>query len=81
MKRICQYLQGTKGNGLLFNPSTKLVMDCYADVDFAGLWGHKNPQDPTCSRIRTGFVVNFDNCTLLWVSNLQTEIALYTLHY
>ena len=55
-------------------------MDCYADEDFAGLWGHENPQDPICARSRTGFVVNFANCHLLWVSELQTEIAIAKLH-
>ena len=78
--RICRYLQGTKENGLGFNTSKKLVADCYADVYFAGLWGHGNPQDPICARSRTGFVVTFANCPLLWVSKLQTEIALSTLH-
>ena len=70
MKRMCQYLQGTKDNGLVFNKSKKLVVDCYADADFTGLWGHENPQDPICARSRTGFVVNFVNCPLLWVSKL-----------
>ena len=80
MKRICWYLQGTKKNGLVFNPHKKLVVDCYADADFSGLWGHENTQDPICAISRTGFVVNFSNCHLLWVSKLQTEIALSTLH-
>ena len=31
-------------------------------------------------RGRTGSVVNFSNFSLLWVSKLQTEIALSTLH-
>ena len=56
------------------------MVDCYADADFAGLWGHEDPQDPICARSRTGFVVTFANCTLLWVSKLQTYIALSTLH-
>ena len=38
VKRICRYLQGTKDNGLVFNPSKKLVVDCYSNADFAGLW-------------------------------------------
>ena len=80
MKRICRYLQGTKNNGLVFNPSKKLVVDCYADADFAGLWGHENPHDPICARSRTGFVITFANFPLLWVSKLQTEISLSTLH-
>ena len=80
MKRICRYLQGTKDNGLVINPSNKLVVDFYADADFAGLWGHEDPQDSICARSRTGFVITFDNCPLLWVSKIQTEIALSTLH-
>ena len=80
MKKICRYLQGTKDNGIVFNPSTKVVVDCYADADFTGLWGHEDPQDPICARSRAVFVVNFSNCPLLWVSKLQTEIALSTLH-
>ena len=55
-------------------------MDCYADAYFSGLWGHEDPQDPICARSRTGFVVTFANCPLLWMSKLQTEIVLSTLH-
>ena len=72
VKRIYQYLQGTKNNGLVFNASKKLVVDCYVDADFSGLWGHENTQDSTCARRRTGFVVTFSNCPPLWVSKLQT---------
>ena len=67
VKSICRYLQGTKENGLVFNPSKKLVVDCYADEYFPGLWGHENPQDPIFDRSRTGFVVTFVNFPLLLV--------------
>ena len=70
MKRICRYLQGTKDNGLVFNSSKKVVVDCYADADFAGLWGNENPQDPICARSKAGFVVTSDNCSILWVSKI-----------
>ena len=56
------------------------MVDFYADADFAGLWGHENYQDPICARSRTGFEVTFSNCPLLWVSKLQTYIALSTIH-
>ena len=55
-------------------------MDCYDDADFAGLWGHENPQDTICDRSRTVVVATFANCPLLWVSKIQTEIDLSTLH-
>ena len=64
----------------MFNAYNKLVVDCYADADFVGLRGHENPQYPVCARIRTGFVVTFTNCPLLWMSKLQTDIARYTLY-
>ena len=33
VKRIYRYLQGTKDNGLVFNPSKKLVVNCFDDAD------------------------------------------------
>ena len=64
----------------MFNPSKKLMVDCYDDSGFAGLWEHEDPQDPICARSRTGFVVTFSNCPLLCMSKIQTDIALSTLH-
>ena len=72
VKNICRYFHGTKYNGLVFNPSKKLVVDFYADAYFSGIWGHENPQDPICARSRTRFVVIFSSFPLLWVSKLQT---------
>ena len=59
MKRIFRYLQGTKNNSLVINPSNKMVVDFYADADFAGLWGHEKPQEPIYARSITGCVVTF----------------------
>ena len=70
VKRICRYLQGINDNDLGFNPSKKMVVDCYADANFSGLRGYENPQDPICARSRTRFVATFANFTLLWVSKL-----------
>ena len=70
VKKICWYIQGTKDNRMVFNPSKKTVVDCYADADFAGLWGHENFQDHICARSTTGFVVTFETFPLLWVSKL-----------
>ena len=67
VKRIFRYLQGTKDNGLVFNPSKKPVVGCYVDADFTGLWRYENPQDPICARSRTVFVVTDTNNPLLWV--------------
>ena len=66
----CRYLHGTNNNGLVFNLSKKMVVDFYTSADFAELWGHEDLQDPICARIRTVYVVIFDNFPLLWVSKL-----------
>ena len=78
VKRIFWYLQGTKDNGLVFNPSKKLVMDFYADADFAGLWGHENPQDPICARSRTLFVVIFPVSSIVGVKTTNRYCSFYT---
>ena len=65
----------------MFNPSKKLVVGFYYDADFAGLWGHENPQDHICTSSITGFVVTFAKCPILWVSKIQTNIALSILYY
>ena len=50
------------------------------DADFTGLHGH-DPQDmPTSARSRTGYIMFFGGCLLLWKSKLQTETALSTFH-
>ena len=46
----------------MFNPYKKVLADCYADVDFAGLWGYENPQDPICASSITGLYIKADIC-------------------
>ena len=78
VKRICQYLQGANDNGILFNPSKKLVVGCYADADIEGIWGHENPQDPICDRSRTGFVVTVPIYSIFGFKTIDIDCSLYT---
>ena len=79
MNSICWYLQGTKDKDIVFNQSKKMVVYCYLDADFVGLWGHDNPQDPIFAKSITTFVVTFSNCHLLCVSKLHSDINLFTI--
>ena len=80
VKRIVRYLIGTDDKGLIFRPTTALTMDMYVDADFAGMWNAlADEQDPVRVKSRTGYVILFAGCPLLWVSKLQTEIATSTL--
>ena len=73
--KICHFLQGTKEDGLIFNPTTELNVDCHVDADFAGLFGVEDPADPISVESRTGHVIMIANCPLLWVSKFQQEIS------
>ena len=55
-------------------------MNFYVDAYFSGLWVHDNPQDLICYNSRTGFVVTFPNCTILWVSKIKRDIYLSILN-
>jgi len=70
LKRISRYLKGTCTKGLIMRPSKTLQVDCYVDSDFAGLWLYENPQDPTCVRSRTGFLIMIGDCPAVWSSKL-----------
>eukprot|EP00957_Ditylum_brightwellii_P098930 7536491-Ditylum_brightwellii.AAC.1 len=80
--QICRYLKGMQFEGLIIKPNMKeiLQVNCFADADFAGLFFAEDPQDVTAVRSRSSYVLTFAGCPVLWVSKIQTEVALSTLH-
>ena len=78
VKNILRYLQGTKDKGVVIHTSTQYNVDCYVDTDFGRLWESEDDQEPTRVKSRTGFIITFMGCPLLWISKLQTQIALST---
>ena len=54
-------------------------VDAYPDADFTGIYGHENPDDPACTKSRTGFISTSDDCLVLWIYKLQTETSLSTM--
>ena len=77
--RIGQYLKRTASDGLILRPSKDMKIDCFVDADFAGLWGAESPHDSTSVKSRTGYVINLAECPVIWVSKLQSDIALSTM--
>ena len=79
VRRVVRYLQGTSDKGYILRPSPGTRnLDCYVDADFAGMWDSETSDDPASVKSRTGYVITFANCPVLWASKLQTEIALST---
>jgi len=76
---IARYLAGTKANGMVYKPTSDLSFDCYVDADFAGNWNKEEAAlDADTARSRSGYVITFAGCPILWASKLQTHIALST---
>ena len=79
VKRIVRYLIATRDQGMVFECTSKMKLDCYADADYAGMWGYESDQDPVCVKSRTGYIMTLGDCPLVWASKLQNEISLSTL--
>jgi Reverse transcriptase (RNA-dependent DNA polymerase) len=78
VKRIGRYLIGTVNKGIILDP-TEHSFEVYVDADFGGLWDREIAEDsPITSKSRTGYVVMYAGCPIIWGSQLQTEIALST---
>jgi len=78
VKRIVKYLIGTKDKGLILKPDKSKGIECFVDADFAGAYDKQNSEDEENVLSRTGYVIKYANCPVLWVSKLQSEIALST---
>jgi hypothetical protein len=87
VKRIIRYLLSTKSSyqgkhkapqGILFRPDNTKSIDTYVDASFAGDWNTSWSDEPSSVMSRTGYVIFYANCPIIWSSKLQTEIALST---
>ena len=78
VKRIVRYLKGTKNNGLILRPNPQDGIECYIDANFAGGYSEDTKDDPISVYSRTGYVIIYFACPVLWVSKMQTEISLST---
>ena len=68
----------TLKQGLIYSPDKPKGIECYVDADFAGGWSQADADNPENVMPRTGYVIYYAGCPVLWCSKLQTEIALST---
>ena len=78
VKRIVRYFLGTKDKGLVFKADHKRGLECFVDTDFAGGWNKEDPGNPDNVLSRTGYVIFYAGCPMVFASRMQTEIALST---
>jgi hypothetical protein len=78
VKRICRYLKGTCDKGIILRPDKSRGIECYVDASFASDWDRTRSDDPSTVLSRTGYTLLYMGCPVLFVSKMQTEIALST---
>jgi hypothetical protein len=78
IKRIIRYLKRTPNEGIFLSPDSSKGIQCYVDADFASGWNASDCEDPSSVYSRTGYVIMFAGCSVVWVSKLQTEVTLST---
>ncbi len=75
---IC-YLKKTQDLGTHFKPDRDKGFECYCDANFSGNWNrHLAPFDPSTAKSRSGWIVFYAGCPVIWASKLQTQVALST---
>ena len=81
VKRILRYLIHTQRigeQGIIFRPDKTRSIDTYVDALFAGEWNTTWSDEPSSVMSRTGYIMLYTNCPIIWTSKLQTEISLST---
>ena len=70
LKRIMWYLKSMKNEGILILTkldSRSLGLKCYIDANFADGWSPDQALDPHACHSRTGYVIFYANCPIIWV--------------
>ena len=78
VERIRRYLLGTKDCGIVYRPDMSKGLECNVDADFAGGWAKADASNPDNVLSRTGFIIMYAGCPLIWACKMHTEILLST---
>jgi hypothetical protein len=77
VKYLCRYLLATKDKGLILRPDSTKSFEVHVDCDFAGNWVREDAMnDPSTAKSRTGYIISYGGCPVVWASKLQTEVVL-----
>jgi hypothetical protein len=77
VKHIGRYLLAHPDKGIILRPNQS-TFDCWVDASHAGELrkGSKDStHDATTAKSRTGYLLQYAGCPIIWASKLQTEIT------
>jgi hypothetical protein len=67
----------TKDKGIIPSPDVTKSFEVHVDCDFAGNWIKEDAMaDPSTAKSRTGYIISYGGCPVIWASKLQTEVIL-----
>eukprot|EP00957_Ditylum_brightwellii_P003354 254137-Ditylum_brightwellii.AAC.1 len=76
---MVKYLAATKNACLFLDPKVERSFEVHADSDFVGHWYRPTMvDDASTAKSRSGYVVSYAGCPIIWASKLQTQVALST---
>ena len=65
--------------GIILRPDVTKSFEVHVDCDFAGNWNKEDAMnDPSTAKSRTGYVISYAGCPIIWASKLQMEVVLST---
>ena len=64
--RVAWYFRSTRESGVIFQPDSKLGLECFVDAYFAGFWSQANADDPDNAMSHTGYIIMNDGCPIGW---------------
>ena len=59
-------------------PKNDKGLECFIGADFVGVWSTNESDDPASLYYRTGYIIKYRNCLILWASKLKSEISFST---
>ena len=68
VRRIGKYLLSTKDRGIIYRFDKSKGIECYVDAGFAGGWNNADADNPDYVLSRTGYVIQYAGCPLLWTN-------------
>jgi hypothetical protein len=79
IKYLCRDLLCTKDKGIILRPDVTKSFEVHIDCNFAGNWNKEDAMnDPSTAKSRTGYVISYAGCLIIWASKLQTKVVLST---
>jgi hypothetical protein len=77
IKRLGKYLLGRKDKDMILNPQGGHSCDCFCGANCCGNWDRVNAYvDPSTAKSRTGCVITYASCQIVWAAKLQPYMAL-----